>query len=312
MGMGTSVRARTLTAIACAAIGCNALTGVNDLVPVDQPVATSSDAGGSLDGQPPPPPVGDAGATPDGHGHLLDDGALLDSQTIPPVVLDAATDASTVCTGLTMLLRFDNKTTSAEGDSPTNTPQIQFSPGKFGEAVAFPTNQHLEYAAQRAGNAILLPGEGTVSIWVRSLSWSAPCNNKHTFFALDTDGLYLDCEPQGVFGEFLDLQKTFVGVELPPPSANGSWTGNYNHLVGTWSQTPARMSVTLNGNVGAETTAAWSPPHPTVSTFFISFPNEASGASFDDVAVWTRKLSAQEIAGIYAANRSIGDVCGLP
>jgi hypothetical protein len=317
MGRRASVRAVAALVVAS---GCNALTGVDDLERVDgvnpNPVALPEAAASDWGNDARVYELGDASADVSFEG-------AFDAGGIYTGGIDAGdaggTDARpSLCSGLTVLWRFDGKATSAQGDAPTNNAvNIGYGPGKFGQAIAVPDNQHVEYSAQRGGQPLILPAQGTVSMWVQAGDWSYPCSGGpyHTFFALDQDDLYLSCQPKGGLqpqdglGIWLNGPNTWVNTWIGP---QGGWASGFNHLAATWSQSTPQTSIVLNASVANTTTAAWTPVHPTATTFFLSFPNEPAGAYLDDVAVWTRPLSGSEIDALDGANKSVGDMCGLP
>jgi hypothetical protein len=301
--MSRRLSARFCLGIATAAFGCNAMTGVdqlerNDNLDDQHPIVGGDDAS-----------VYAADAhTGDARARIPDDGGA--SEGASPLFDAGGADAGTTFCDFTTLWRFDGKTESSQGDNPVNNPSLGYGGGKYGQAIQIPNTSHLEYSGQRSGKAIVLPNQGTVSMWIKA-GWSYPCDGVHTFFALDSDSLYMDCEKPGALGLWLDLPNmTYVGASVS--GLNGAWTTDYNHMVATWSQTPPQMTVVLNANMANTTTTAWTPPHPNVNIFYLSFPTEPAQAALDDVAIWTRAVSNAEIGAIHGAGKSIGDVCGLP
>jgi Concanavalin A-like lectin/glucanases superfamily len=149
-------------------------------------------------------------------------------------------------------------------------------------------------------------------MWIDS-EWELPCNQWHPFFGLDDTGVYMDCEPPGYLGVYVDIDpNTFVYANITPESGQSVWSNGWNHLVATWSSSPPSLSITLNGAVGQTTTSPWSPPDPVPGVVHVTSSTDPALASIDDVAVWTRQLSPTEIQTIYLAGASVGDLCKLP
>jgi len=285
------------------AIGCNALSGVDDLVPVEY---SSHDGGRDVtaprDAPPPPPP-------PDGHVHDFD-AALGGDSALQPLPDAGVVDANAgLCEGLTMLLRLDGTTTSAQGAIPLAATGVQFVPGKFGQALIASTTQ-VDYDS-KAGT-IASPSRGTVSMWIDS-QWELPCDATRTFFGVDDNGVYMECEKPGYLGLWVDIDPdTSVAAEITPASGVSVWSNGWNHLVATWSSSPPSLTITLNGAVGQATTAPWTPPDTVPTVFHLLDSDFPALANIDDVALWTRPLSPAEIQTIFLAGTSVGDVCKLP
>jgi Concanavalin A-like lectin/glucanases superfamily len=279
---------------------CNALSGVDDLVPVEYSAAEAGrDVASPADVRAPPP---------DAHVHDFDAAQVGD--VVQPLPDAGVVDANAgLCNGLTSLFRFDGTTTSAQGAASTGETGIQYVPGKFGQALAATTTQ-VDYDAK--GGAAVSANGGTVSMWIDAL-WDVPCDQEHAFFWLDNTGIYTDCEAPGVVGLYLDIdQNTSVYSLITPASVESAWSTGWNHLVATWSTSPPSMTITLNGAVGSATTEPWSPPDPSPAAFHIGSTYFATLANLDDVAIWTRPLSPAEIQTVFLAGASVGDVCKLP
>jgi hypothetical protein len=308
--MGRRSSARLAVLVAAAVAGCNMITGVDQLERVDLGGPSGPEPDASQTG-----PLPDAGVFSDARAHDFQDASVPLDATPTPFDAGGGADAgATVCQGLTTLWRFENKATSSQGDAPSNNPSINYGTGKFGSALQLPnSNQDLEYNAQRGGTPIVLAAQGTVSMWIKNVNgqWTYPCHQDHLFFGLDQDGIYTGCGDPGVLGLWLDTsQTTSVGASLV--AQNGEWTSGYNHLVATWSQSPASMGVVFNAIITNTTTTSWTPPRPSITTFYLSAPNAPMSVFLDDVAIWNRPLTNAEIATIYGVGKSIGDVCGLP
>ena len=282
------------------AVGCNALSGVDDLVPVIYADAASAGRDAAEAAIPPGPS--------DARVHDFD--ALEGRDAAPTPLGDAGVvDASSICTGLTLLARFDGTTTTAQGAASKSQTGVKFGSGKFGQSLAATGATQVDYDAKQG--AVASSSEGTASMWIKS-EWTFPCNNPHPFFGLDDTGVYTDCEPPGYLGVYVDFSaKTGIGASIPPVSGQATWTTSWNHLVATWSQGSPALTITLNGAAGQSTTATWTPPDAVANVIHVASSGTSPGALLDDVAVWTRPLSPAEIQTIYLAGVSVGDVCKL-
>ncbi len=294
--------AATLSCAFAWAIGCNAISGVNDL---DRVAAPEAGGGGGVDVVTPPV---DASEPADVRTHDFDAIAPVDgAQTIPDAgVVDANAG---LCEGLTLMLRLDGTTTSSQGTVPSSSTGVKYVTGKFGQALNATGTTQVDYPA--SPGPIVSSSQGTMSMWIDS-QWELPCNNPHLFFGVDDNGVYMDCEPPGYLGLYVDLSASSgVSASIDPSSGRSVWTTGWNHLVATWSSSPPSLSITLNGAVGQQTSAPWSPPDPVAAVLHLASSGTSSGADIDDVAVWTRPLTAAEIHTIYLAGTSVADVCKL-
>jgi hypothetical protein len=283
------------------ALGCNALSGVNDLQEIGRPDTDAARADAAV------PRDADA-ASPDVRTHDFD--ALPpDDAALPPLLDAGPVDAAAgLCTGLTMLLRLDGTTTSAQGTAPVSATGVSFGAGKFGQGLVG-GNTQVDYPAQ--AGALASSQQGTVSMWIDSQQWELPCQKPHPFFGVDDTGVYMDCEPVGYLGVYVDLTPTSgVSAVIPPASGTPVWSTGYNHLVATWSATDG-LTITLNGAVGQTTRTPYTPPDAVATVFHLLASNAPALATVDDVAVWTRPLTIGEIQTIYSAGVSVGDVCKL-
>jgi hypothetical protein len=309
--MGRVGTARLSVLFAAAVVGCNMITGVDQLERVD---GLGGDTSTPTPDATAPDPGSDGGQFSDARVHGLEEASASVDSAPQPFDAGTADAGATVCQGLTTLWRFDGKAASSQGDAPKNSPNIDYGAGKFSWGLSLPnSDQYLEYNAQRGATSIVLPTQGTVSMWIKNADghWTYPCHDNHAFFAFDYDGMWMDCEDTGLLGLWLETgSNTRIGAALV--AQNGRWTNDYNHLVATWSQSPPSMGIVLNASVTNMTTDWTTPPHSSVTTFLLSYPNAPMNVFLDDVAIWDRPLTNAEIATVYGAGKSIGDVCGLP
>jgi hypothetical protein len=100
---------------------------------------------------------------------------------------------------------------------------------------------------------------------------------------------------------------------LPMNAAAALWQDmGWNHLVGSWIS-PTTLSFTLNGagDAHVDDDGGWRLPLVIPVYLRLSSPASPIEGCLDDVAVWDRALSFEEIVAMYAASAPIGDVCGL-
>jgi len=290
-------RAVIVPIAAWCAVACNALSGIDDLGASDEGVA-ASDAS-----------AGDVIIYKDA-GHQHD--AAADAGTVS--VLDASdtsASAATLCAALSMVIPFDGTGVSAQGDAPTviGVPGA-FVPGKFGQALAF-TDAAAELDYDARSGARVSATEGTLSMWIDSSTWELPCTKEHDFFSVD-DGVYMDCEPTGILGVYVDMTSgDTVTAAIPSATGKGAWTAGYNHLVATWSASAPGFRILLNGKATSSTMSDWAPPRAIAKTLYLGADGFGPAAALDDVAVWKRALSPDEIAAIYAAGRPVAEICGI-
>lgn len=299
-----------MTVAACA---CNALTGANDLELDPGGTAPVPEEGGSIDGGPPPA-----------------DGPI---DVVPPTdspITDGPVTRPTYCNGVTLYLRLDGTTQSAQGDTPALAIAETFGAGKFKGAFDFDTAKTLVYAATPpTGTKRFDINVGTLSLWFKP-RWAFPGTATRTFMRpQDVVDASNGAEP-ALRLDNAAAQKS-LGVEGPGATeatatvaaVTPSWKNlDWNHLVGTWQRTgsPTTLSFTLNGGGGdggvARVTSAmaWTPM--VAGTFFrLNSGTSTIDGLVDDVAVWSRQLTAVEVAALYAdgiAGRALGDVCALP
>ncbi|MBS2018563.1 MAG: hypothetical protein JST00_37200 [Deltaproteobacteria bacterium] len=300
-------------AIACA---CNTLTGAADLSIREcaSEECSASDGGvtgeGAVDGSSDGGPPGDGGA---------------DARTDGPT-----TDAPSYCAGLSFYVRFDGNTTASSGDTPADTVAPSYGPGKFGNGYAFAPAGVVPYDAVLDAAPMTKrwdPTRGTVALWFRG-SWAFPGTLGRSF-ARVLDRL----DTAGITGFVMRIDEAsnppHFGVEIGPVRAGAptasltTWwrVADWNHLVGTWEAggSPS-LSFTLNGggpDGGATrftTSAPWTASSP-VEYFRFGSNNSPNDGVMDDVAVWSRTLSAAEIGAVYTAGmagKSLGELCKLP
>jgi Concanavalin A-like lectin/glucanases superfamily len=311
MRHGWKLVSTILLAPACvglSVIGCNALSGVDDLTEVPSRLTTDAS---------PDVTVREGGG---GNFHFPDARAGSDA---PSIQLDA-NEASVaeaglgLCNGLTAVLRFDGTLTSAQGQVPlaTPVPGPSYAAGKFGQAVAFTSGTpYVEYASTHNTTQVVSSSMGTIAMWVKPVGgWSPPCgdgtpgNRGLTLWGLDDFGVGGDCAPYlGIWVTVDNTGKNDFGATI---SNAPTWNpGDFNHLAYTW--TTAQLAITLNGTTSQVLTQTYTPPDPVAAYFGIGTDNGTFNY-YDDVALWSRVLTPVEIEAVHVAGKSLADLCGLP
>jgi hypothetical protein len=292
-----NVRRVAVIALASAA-AFNALTGVGDLVTEPDASVTPPDAGESS--------TGDDGSAPD------------------VLVPDAKPNRPSYCTGIVFYARLDGdlKTSSREDVTPPR-PNETYDAGKYDGSVLVTTQNGAAYWATDGG--FVYPQDvGTMALWFRP-NWAFPSSTQRNLakpvinqvqVGLNTAGPALEITNLGVGLVNSQPDSGGIAAGLASQTVAPSWVDKgWNHLVGTWHRTPAKLTFTLNGGgdggvLHDETTEPWEPQFDAGIAFLrldsASFPNDGY---FDDIALWSRELSDAEVRAVYASPIAIGDAC---
>lgn len=293
-------------------LACNALTGVGDLEAVD----CTEDCDASIPERTTSPeaevPV-DAQAAVD--AVVVDAGPLVDAGADG----DAATRPS-FCQGITLYLPFEGSLSTKAGQAPDTPPAVAFVPGKFGQGADLTAAGGIAvyYAATSQGKSSYSLTAGTLAMWVKP-TWQPPCVANPAVFwkprsarvaALANAGPVLECATiLGLTVDAPDGGQTAVGPSsLSVPKWNA---GGWNHLVGTWSSSSPTLQFSLNGAPPLATANPWVPNDSPVNFLRIGSEVSAARSVFDEIVVWTRVLSAGEIAALAASSVSAAVACGL-
>jgi hypothetical protein len=291
---------------------CNALTGVGDLSAVD--CADGCDGAAPVRTELP-----DGTVTVDGQSPV--DGAVAIDSAVP--VTDAGADGFTrpaFCQGITLYLPFEGSLNARSGQPPTSAGNLPFVAGKFGQGADLTAGggAAVYYASSYLGTPIYSLAHGSIAMWVKP-TFAPPTVQAALFFkprAVATPGAP-NAGPELQFGTSLlelvvnapDGGATSVGypqITLPNWNVNG-----WNHLVGTWSSTAPTLQLALNGAAPTSTSLPWVPDESPVNFLRLGSEVSAPRSVFDEVVIWTRVVSASEIAAVAASPVSIGAACGL-
>lgn len=163
-----------------------------------------------------------------------------------------------------ILLNLDGTAIGANGETPTDARNVAYTVGKWGQALALPSNGVLKYARQ--DNLPL--DEGTIELWValRADGGDARYKTKshYLFFYQSASGDYL------LIDQSKDSQILYAGGVV-----NGRWqsaygnkasmrhwkAGEWHHLAFTYSASQNRMRFYVDGVLTADTNEGhyWAP-----------------------------------------------------
>jgi hypothetical protein len=254
------------------------------------------------------------------------DGAPPDARGVDVDAADAGGAPPSFCQGITLYLAMDGTLTGAPAYPPVvadgGAAVAQFGPGKFGQAALLSAaNSGAYYPASGALGTTVQVAEGSVAMWIQPM-WSLPPSVTHAFFKVAGDLASTSAGPaSGADNVGLVTQVTLadggtaqvtIGVDAAAPLLLPS---AFNHVVSTWDETSGLLSFTLNGGPGAGAAVfedlGWAPLDPVVTYFRLGgVPNDDEpDAWVDEVAVWNRTLSAQEIAALYLTGAPLGASC---
>jgi hypothetical protein len=302
---------------------CNALNGVGDLEEVP---CTDRCGDGAVDDRPESPdttPGVDSGG--EGASDVADAGSPLQKDATGTGV-DGSKAFPSFCSGILMYLPFDTSLASTAGEMPATGTTTPLVGGKFGMAADLTgavntTPNMMEYPVSYDGGVGYTLAQGSIALWVKP-SWDVPCSTDRVFvkpaasLASSSTGAgpELACRAQSPVGILVEEADGGLVPAWLTASANGWVAGNWNHLVGTWSVSPQRMSVFLNGGGSSDlgtSSAPWTPGEGPPTYLRLGSNNLRPASVFDEVVVWGRELGVNEVADVYASTVSVGAACGL-
>lgn len=296
------------SATVAALLACNALTGAGELEAVDcldacdaslaertdSPDSTApGDASPAVDAAPPPPPV-DAGA-------------------------DAPTRPS-YCEGIALYLPMDGSLAAKSGQPADAPPAVSFVAGKFGQGadLTAPGGVAVFYAATYQSKPVYSLVQGSVAMWVKP-TWQPPCGAPAILFkprairaaTAPNAGPVVECSAT----TGLNVDQADAGtVSAAFSGAVPGWkAGDWNHVVGTWTNiaNASALRFSVNGGAPVVTNGAWVPNESPVNYLRVGSDVSAPRSVFDEVIVWTRVLATAEIAALAASTVSAAVACGL-
>ncbi len=219
--------------------------------------------------------------------------------------------ATSSATGLTAWWRGEGGSTAAVGQALSGTPG--FTTGVSGNAFSLSGASNLRATVPAAADGLTVafwarPASGTGHVQTLVGRWDFPTTD-------DTSRAFtLQLSPDGTLVFATDETSSRRPLELRVP-ASPLLDGSFHHVAATWSTTTA--SVYLDGSLIATVASQGGTLNPTASTpLRIGAEGGAGGASFpmsgaiDEVALWSRALSASEIRDIVVAGST--GLCPVP
>jgi hypothetical protein len=194
-----------------------------------------------------------------------------------------------------LLLPLDGGLTSTDGQAPVQSQGLAFVAGRFGQAVgtSAASDSRLAYAA--AGNVD--PNEGSIDMWVNLTYdlddpaydgyprlFSYVIDDEHQLCVeVNQDRLIVTSRNEG----------SYYGTWPAPP---GWHAGEWHHLTATWSASADCSAIYYDGALAAE--GSFSALTGSASVFHLGSAETWSvmDATFDDVRLSRRALSAAEVA----------------
>jgi hypothetical protein len=258
--------------------------------------------------------------------------AIIEDTGVDATSTDVGPTRPPYCDGIVIYARLDTSMTSVEGQTAmaadSGPSAATFVPGKFdGGALVSGVGSATYYASD--ASAPWSREAGTVSFWLKP-TWAWPPTAERIFWKPSPDhapGTSTSAGPNVL----VMTSPPFLGVWNPEPGGVAAvnagatfaqltpyWKNlDWNLLVGTWRATPSQLAFVLNGGSDEagitfrETDAAWAPESTTISYVRLSSDTFPADVVYDDLTLWDRVLTIDEIRAIYAAPISIGGACGL-
>jgi len=187
-----------------------------------------------------------------------------------------------------------NKKATVRGD-------VEFTPGRNGQAAVFRDNNHLRFHAYKN----LDPNEGTLALWVKPLS-DADDGKPHA--VLQTTGGVLICK--GISKSVPNLFYFFrPGMMLTAyGKTEGIWIrGKWTHLLITWSQKRGKFTAYVDGKrcldyAGTSSSAGYSKQPSNKGKQIVvgcrRESNSSANAVIDELQIFDRMVSAEEAWGL--------------
>lgn len=206
-----------------------------------------------------------------------------------------------ITTGLVGWWKFDEGTgattidSSGSGNTGTLTNSPTWTSGKTKNALSFDGSNYVTM-----GNVLNLTAQITVSVWVNASSWAG---NWPMIVAKDVNVAYLLMQNDDVGGSKMGFR---IGAAGAPNTANGSTDLNINqwyHVAGTYDGTTIKIYV--NGILDGSQARAGSIPTSANALQIGGYGGLVFTGKIDDVRIYNRALSAQEIYTLYLNDNKI-------
>ncbi|HEY3329360.1 MAG TPA: LamG-like jellyroll fold domain-containing protein [Capsulimonadaceae bacterium] len=213
----------------------------------------------------------------------------------------AAPDLSGLRSGLSLYLPLDGSTTPkvAAGSTAVTAGAMTYEAGVVGQAAAL------------TDKAIVIPGAanfdrkaGTISLWMKP-TWSVsdPTNSFRTLAG--TDNFQVCIQPsKNVMFFMTGTSKPQVGYQWDYGNADynvaKSWkAGEWRHVAITWDSSTGAKAMYMDGKVVASNVTDLIRTDPIVDAVTFTLGRENAPGDYDEVAFWTRPLTATEIAQLH-------------
>jgi hypothetical protein len=258
-------------------------------------------------------------------------GTFLAADPLPDVT-DGATDSApndridpgddgpaggrSFCAGVFAYFPFDGTTIAAKppGIERTNTGgNIAFGAGRFAGGVH--AIDGIPYRDERVPD-VYDPSTGSVSFWVKP-DYALPYADDDRIMFRGENGTdsvagVIKWDKDGTFTfRFIDADAGNHDLDAPFASGSIPWNQQgWNHIAAAWNQQAGRLVLSVNGVLAHHQEAL--PPPSTVTGFRLGEnANLTNAAWYDDVAIWKRPLTDDELTQIAKLDRSIGEACNI-
>ena len=221
--------------------------------------------------------------------------------------------ATSVTNGLVVYLNFDNNINAQAGT--TNSGSLynggavngpRYKPGVIGSAVNFansaPSGQPDDWAVTLGNLEWIYSGSFSVSLWERTIisgdgalmgnkDWTSGANVGWVISSLDSKNLNYNA-----------VSGTRRDIDLNPPFSDGNW-----HLVTITFNRPLNQVISYVDAAAVNTTDISPSGTASLNAGFGTLVGGSGNGTYagagdvDDLGVWNRVLSPQEISGIYGA-----------
>jgi hypothetical protein len=277
---------RWVWAFAFVPCGCAIVAGLGDdyVAPADSP--SSLDAGSDTTQDSGPP---DAALGPDAPDKAGD---------------AAAPDTGLVLCDYTDYFAFDGTLVGDAGVAPSNTDTPrEYDTGKYGSCAKLggPTQAPTSLDYQYGAKPIYVMAHGTIAMWFKPDSWAGCKTGNRVLYT--SNGVshtpYVDCTGSAM------VVHALPSIKLSAPDA--SFTDDaWNHLAVTWGTYGAQ--ILLNGALG--TANETYSPDTTSASLTVGDGLSPPDTCYDELAIWPRALSADELRALYALSQPLAAACG--
>jgi len=193
----------------------------------------------------------------------------------------------------TLLLNMNGNVNGAQNETATQSDNINYATGKFGQAASFNSNSDLRFAA----NNNIQAAQGTIEAWVKS-DTDGNDNTQRTIFSWGVGGGMLMSKDGGNYIK-LGVNRYGsdpIGNEMGVGINISNWqAGEWHHVACSWSGTSLKFYI--DGILVDQTTMNFTPPAITQSDFYIGSDsgNAHWNGEIDDFRISNTQRSDDEI-----------------